>query len=143
MGAQVGAAGLWWSSGWATERDVGRTKRVHPEHEPGHDTTVQPHACQVQPSDGGSRQPLCCWQISVLVPHGTAGSGPESFPTGPLQTALQCRFFTTPGVWTGPRCPWPCSGAEVGPGTPHHTPGCLQSWVLLSLLLGLGVAPCC
>lgn len=142
MGAQAGAAGPWWSRARATERGVGGAKRVHPEREPGRDG-VQPHACWVQPSDGGSWQPPCCRQIAAPVPSGTAGSGPESFPTGPSRTALQCRFATVPGMLTRLRHPWPCSGAEVGPDTPRQTPGPFQSWVPLTLLFSFGVAPCC
>ena len=139
MGAQAGAVGPWWSRARATESGVGGAKSVHPEREPGRDS-VQLQACWAQPSDGGCRQPPCRRQIAAPVPPGTAGSGPESFPTGPLRTALQCRFVTAPGVLTRLRRPWPCSGAEVGPGAPCQSPDSLRSWVPLTLLFGFGVA---
>lgn len=96
-----------------------------------------------QPSDRGSLQLPCRQQIAVLVPPGTAGSGPVSFPTSSLHSALQCRFATAPGVLTRLRHPWPCSGAEVGPGTPPHAPGSLWSWIPLTLHFGFSVAPFC
>lgn len=78
-------------------------------------------AVTAQTSVRGCRLSPCRWQSSVLMPGppGTAGSGPES----PLTGALQCRSATTPGVLTGLRHWWQCSGAKVSPATPYRTLG--------------------
>lgn len=95
------------SRAWAAQSGAGRAKRVHPECQPGCDSTDVSQ---------GSWQSPCHQQILEPVPVPLEQQDQaQSLPTGALCRALQCRSATAPGVLTGLRHPWQCSGAKVGP----------------------------